>query len=85
MATVICNRMSAAISEIDMKSDRIVLKPECRTITGLSDRTRLRMERKGDFPSRFSVSPGRCGWLLSELNAWLKQRAESRGEPEKVL
>ena len=55
--------------------DRFVREPECREITGLSRSTRWRLERAGKFPRRRQISEGATGWLMSELAAWLAERA----------
>lgn len=40
--------------------------------------TLWRMWRKGDFPKPISISPGRVGWLKSEVDAWKASRAAAR-------
>jgi prophage regulatory protein len=58
--------------------ERIIRKPEARQITGLSDPTIYRLEKEGRFPKRLRLGGSACGWLLSEVNDWLRQRAEAR-------
>lgn len=59
--------------------DRILLWPEARRKIGDPSRTTVwRMERAGTFPERFEVSPGRIGWLESEINEWIQERAARR-------
>lgn len=45
--------------------------------TGLGYTTIFKLERDGKFPARRQLSPGRVGWLTSEVDAWLlsSQRA----------
>lgn len=62
----------------DTKTDRIIRKPEARQITGLSDPTIYRLEKEGRFPKRLRLGGAACGWLLSEVNEWLRQRAAAR-------
>lgn len=38
----------------------------------------LRLERDGLFPKRLHLSPGRVGWLKSEIEAWIASRAAAR-------
>jgi prophage regulatory protein len=45
--------------------------PEVDDITRLSDTTRWRMEKRGLFPRRVSISPGRVAWRRSDIDAWL--------------
>lgn len=37
-----------------------------------------RLERAGDFPKRVRLGPNRVGWLASEVEAWIVERAEAR-------
>jgi len=38
----------------------------------------IRLERQGLFPRRMQLSPGRVGWLKSEIEAWITARADAR-------
>lgn len=58
--------------------DRVIRKPETRKITGMSDSTIRRLELEGRFPKRLRLGGSACGWLLSEINAWLQERAAAR-------
>lgn len=54
--------------------EEIILEPRVLEITKLSEATRRRMENVGDFPRRRKISPGRVGWLLSDVNNWMNTR-----------
>lgn len=56
--------------------ERIVREAERRSITGVSGTTAWRLERKGLFPQRVSLIPGKnlTGWKLSELLEWVASR-----------
>jgi len=43
-------------------------------ITGLSRSTIWRLERKGAFPRRIQLSPGRVGWEKNSVEAYIKSR-----------
>jgi len=43
-------------------------------LTSLSRTTRWRMERRGEFPKRVRLSPGRVGWRQAEIEAWIRSR-----------
>ncbi len=61
--------------------DRILRKKTTLNMVGLSDATIWRMERDGRFPKRIRMGAGPkgvCGWLESEINAWLAERAAER-------
>jgi prophage regulatory protein len=55
-------------------TDRFINKAERKKITGFSDSTSYRMEKKGTFPKRRQISPNRVAWLLSEVMDWVKSR-----------
>ncbi len=60
-------------------SDKILRLPQVIDTTGLSKASIYRLERGGDFPKRVAISPGAVGWLVSELQAWIQERATHRG------
>ena len=41
-------------------------------------RTILNMEKRGEFPRRFRVSPRRVGWDADEVEAWIADRKKER-------
>jgi prophage regulatory protein len=54
---------------------------------GLSGPTIWRREQKGDFPKRISLGGASVGWLQSEVDQWVRQKAENRplsSSPEAV-
>jgi prophage regulatory protein len=56
---------------------RFLLGPAVRERAGgLHDSTLWRMEQRGEFPKRVKVSPGRVGWLESDVDAWIAKRLE---------
>lgn len=57
-----------------MQNYKMIREPECKNLTGLSRTTRWRMEKSGQFPSRRQISEGTVGWLLTEIEEWLKNR-----------
>ncbi len=58
----------------------IVREAQCREKTGLSRAQRWKMERMGQFPRRVPLVPGGAhhGWLLSEIEHWIHERAGER-------
>ena len=59
-----------------MSSDRFLREAECARVTGLSRSTRFRLERRGEFPPRRRLSANTVGWLESEVQRWIRARAE---------
>jgi prophage regulatory protein len=58
--------------------ERVLRKPEVREIVGLSDPTIWRMESAGRFPKRLQLGGKAVGWLKSEIDGWLAERAAER-------
>ena len=59
--------------------ERIVRSNEAGEITGTSRTTRWRLEQEGKFPKRVQISSGAVGWLASDLQVWIQERATHRG------
>lgn len=59
--------------------ERIIRKPELLEKVSLSDATIWRMEQNGQFPKRLRLGGNSCGWLSSEINGWIAERAAARG------
>ena len=57
--------------------DRFILQSERRQMTGVSNPTWWRMEKRNEVPMRRQISPGRVGWLESEILAWMESRPVS--------
>jgi prophage regulatory protein len=58
--------------------EELILNAERRRLVPVSDVTIWRMERRGEFPRRIRVSPGRVAWRRSEIEQWLEQRSSTR-------
>lgn len=39
-----------------------------------------RLEKQGAFPPRLKLGPNRVGWLSSEIDKWIEDRALERGQ-----
>lgn len=67
--------------------DRIVRPTEAEQLTGYCDVHLRRLEARGEFPKRFKLSEnsgpyGGVGWRLSDIEAWIGQRASTVREHE---
>jgi len=60
--------------------ERAVREPERFAITGISRVEWWRREARGEVPRRFQLGPKAVGWRLSELLAWVEERASERVE-----
>ena len=58
--------------------ERLILQSQLKEIVPFSRTTVWRLERDGKFPKRRQVSPGRVGWLASEIEAHLANLPEAR-------
>ena len=54
---------------------RILRMPEVEARTGLTARSIRRLVAKGEFPQPIRLSPRTVGWLESEVDAWILERA----------
>ena len=52
--------------------DRIIRDEERARLTGVSRSAWWEGEKAGRFPKRRRLGPSSVGWLLSELQAWMK-------------
>jgi prophage regulatory protein len=53
---------------------RTIRREQLREMVPLADSTIYEMEQRGDFPSRFALSPRCVVWDLAEVEAWLTAR-----------
>ena len=58
--------------------DDLILRHERRRLVPISDTTIWRMERRGEFPRRITISPKRVAWRRCEIEKWLATREASR-------
>ncbi len=71
--------MTHTFPDADTGPERIVRSAEAGEIIGTSRTTCWRLERAGEFPARVQISPGAIGYLYSEIQAWIQERATHRG------
>lgn len=57
---------------------RIIGKVELRKMVLYCPQHIARLEKAGKFPKRVQLGPNRVGWLLSEIEDWLKERLDCR-------
>lgn len=56
---------------------RTIRRHELRLIVPLADSTIYEMEKRGEFPHRFNLTPRCVVWDLKEVEAWLEQRRQT--------
>lgn len=56
---------------------RTIRRHELRQIVPLAETTIYEMERRGEFPRRFSLTPRCVVWDLAEVEAWIEERKQA--------
>ena len=56
---------------------RTIRRHELRLIVPLADSTIYEMEKRGDFPRRFNLTPRCVVWDLGEIENWLEERRKA--------
>ncbi|MAO14396.1 hypothetical protein B9Q17_01875 [Marinobacter vinifirmus] len=59
-------------------TDRVLRRPEVTAIVGLGTTKLYELIGKGQFPKPIRLSERSVGWLESEVQGWIKERAERR-------
>lgn len=63
---------------------RTIRRQELRQIVPLAETTIYEMERRGEFPRRFNLTPRCVVWDLAEVEAWVEERKRApRGRTTK--
>ena len=58
-----------------MQGEKLLNSKAVQERTGLSRATLWRLENAGTFPKKKRITPGRVGWLESEIDEWIRSRA----------
>lgn len=56
---------------------RTIRRQELRQIVPLAETTIYEMERRGEFPRRFNLTPRCVVWDLAEVEAWIEERKQA--------
>ena len=56
---------------------RTIRRHELRKIIPLAETTIYEMERRGEFPRRFNLTPRCVVWDLAEVEAWIDERKQA--------
>ncbi len=69
-----------------MPTTRAIRRPELLKIVPLASTTIYEMEKRGDFPRRFSLTRRCVVWDLGEVEAWLAERKRAADDvPERQI
>lgn len=64
-----------------MNLKRTIRRDELRSMVPLADSTIYELEKKGDFPSRFNLTPRCVVWDYDEVVAWIAARRAAPPAP----
>jgi prophage regulatory protein len=56
---------------------RTIRRQELRQIVPLAETTIYEMERRGEFPRRFNLTPRCVVWDLGEVQAWVEEKTKT--------
>lgn len=67
----------------DMKTPgkKLINRKQLLDMVPLSERTILDMEKREEFPRRFSITSRLVAWDLSEIEAWIEARKTAAMQP----
>jgi prophage regulatory protein len=68
------NAREITMHEMKTPGKMLINRKKLLTIVPLSDRTILNMEKRGEFPRRFAITPRAVAWDLQEVEAWMEQQ-----------
>ena len=54
--------------------NRVIRRKQLLNLIGVSSATQWRMEKAGLFPARRRLGKASVGWILSEVEEWIKSR-----------
>jgi prophage regulatory protein len=68
-----CSRTATILAGLP----RTIRRHELRLIVQLADSAIYEMEKRGEFPRRFNLTPRCVVWDLEEVETWLRQRRQT--------
>lgn len=70
------------LTDSEMKKPGRVLinRKQLRKIIPLCDRTIFNMEKRGEFPKRFTITSRMVAWDLHEVEDWIEARQSAGGQ-----
>jgi prophage regulatory protein len=68
------NTRKISMHEMQTPGKTLINRKRLLNIIPLSERTILDMEKRGEFPRRFALTPRAVAWDLQEVEAWMDQQ-----------
>lgn len=66
----------------DLSHLRIITQRDLRLIVPYTPQHILRLEKAGKFPRRLIIGGNRVGWLLTDIEVWIKSRVPRPLSPD---
>lgn len=57
---------------------KVIRLPAVMDMVGMCKASIYNMVKRGDFPAPLKLGPKASGWLISEVQGWINQRASAR-------
>lgn len=65
------NTRELTLTEMQAPGRVLINRKQLLKKVPMGDRTIFDMEKRGDFPKRFSIGPRLVAWDLTEIDAWI--------------
>lgn len=75
------NIRQLTVNEMQKPGKVLIDKKHLLEKVPLSERTILNMEKRGEFPRRFSITKRRVAWDLQEVDAWMNGQQLQATQP----
>lgn len=75
------NHRELTPSEMKTPGRTLINRKQLLHMIPLSERTILDMEKRGEFPRRFAITPRLVAWDLQELEEWIEARKVAAVQP----
>lgn len=69
-------------NELKVPGRVLINRKQLLKMVPLSDRTIFDMEKRGEFPKRFALTPRLVAWDLREVEAWIEARKAAAQRPK---
>lgn len=71
------DKLPHLLTKSPLPFERTIRRTELRQLVPLADTTIYDMERRGEFPRRFNLTPRCVVWNLAEVEAWIAARRQA--------
>lgn len=75
------NARDTAAECVKTRGKALINRKQLLGMVPLSERTILDMEKRGEFPRRFAITPRLVAWDLREIETWIEDRKAAAMQP----